>query len=98
MIFEIFGLAAGAISLVATGAATAVGYVKSKDFTRRKLAFVDAAQTSVAPVLAGVGTAVVLSPVVAFLPFVGGFTALVVGVGVGAGVRAGQRRRIAGSA
>jgi hypothetical protein len=84
------------IGLVAAGASTAVGYFKSKDFTRRKLQFVDAAQTTAAPILAGVGAALVASPLVAILPFVGGGTALLFGLGVGAGVRAGQRKKLRG--
>lgn len=79
------------IELAAAGAAVA-GYLKSKDFTKRKLAFVDAAQTPSAPIVAGVGTAFAL----ALLPVITLFPAAIVGVGIGAGVRAGQRKKLGG--
>jgi hypothetical protein len=77
------------VELIALGAAT-YGYFQARVFTRRKLQFVDAAQTGVAPVVAGVGAAVVAGAVVAFIPFVGAGTAILFGAGVGAGVAGGQ--------
>ena len=84
--FEAVGFLIGVS--VAT-AATAFGYIKARSFTRRKLQFVDAAQSGYAPVIAGVG-AVVVGSVVAFLPFVTVGTAILFGLGVGAGVASGQ--------
>ena len=84
--FELIGTA------VALGAGV-VGYVSTRDFTRRKLRFVDAVHTRGAPVVAGVITAVVAAPVVWLLPIVGAGTALLLGAGVGLGVRSGQKDR-----
>ena len=93
-----FSTIAGLITLVAATAATVFGFVQARGFTRRKLAFVDSAQNFVAPVLAGLGAAILASIAVIFLPFVGGGTAVLFGAGVGAGVLAGQqdikRRRL----
>jgi len=76
-------------ALIALGAA-AFGYVQARVFTRRKLQFVDAAQTGVAPVIAGVATAIASAFILAFVPFFGAGTALLLGMGVGAGVASGQ--------
>lgn len=88
-------LAAGA-----TGAATLLGYLKSRQFVRDRLRFVDAAHRPVAPVVAGVGAAVIAAPVVWLLPLVGAPAALIFGVGVGWGAYHGSRdvrRRLPGS-
>jgi hypothetical protein len=77
------------VTLIALAAAT-YGYIQARVFTRRKLQFVDAAQSGVAPVLAGVGAAVAAGLAVAFIPFVGAGTAILFGAGVGAGVASGQ--------
>jgi len=83
-VFELIGIAA-------TVAATAFGYFQSRYFVRTKLRFVDAVQTGKAPVIAGVGAAIVAAPVVALLPLVGAGTAILFGLGVGSGVAAGAR-------
>jgi len=85
----IFGL----ISLGATAAAGIAGYVGSKDFTQKKLRFVDAVQSPAAPWIAGGVVAVVAAPVFAFLPLVGLGTAVVLGAGVALGVKSAQRDR-----
>lgn len=82
--FELIGLAASA-------AATVVGYVGSRRFVRDRLRYVDAIQKGTAPVIAGVGAALLATPVVWILPLVGGGTALLLGVAVGAGTAAGAR-------
>lgn len=79
------------IGLIATGAATAGGYLQSRGFVRRRLKYVDLVQRGGAPLVAGVGAAVLAAPVVAILPLVGAGTALLFGAGVGAGVAAGAR-------
>ena len=84
--FELIGMAAAA------GAGIA-GYVTSKDFTEKKLRFVDAAHKPGAAVVAGVVAAVVAAPVVWILPIVGGGTALLLGAGVALGVKSAQRNR-----
>jgi hypothetical protein len=82
----IFGL------IVAAGAGIA-GYVSSKDFTMRKLRFVDAAQSPAAPWIAGGVVALVAAPVFALLPLVTLGTAVVLGAGVALGVKSAQRDR-----
>jgi len=79
------------ITFAAATAATVVGYIQSRIFVRSKLRFVDAAQSPVAPVVAGIGAAIVAAPVVALLPLVGAGTAILFGLGVGTGVAAGAR-------
>lgn len=84
--FEILGLVAG-------GAALVGGYVTSKDFTKRKLRFVDVMHTRPAPLIAGALVAVLAAPVVWLLPIVGAGTAIALGAGVGLGVRSAQKER-----
>lgn len=79
------------LALAASIAAAAIGYTQARAFVRERLRYVDAAQSGIAPLLAGFGAAVVASPVVALLPFVGAGTALAFGVSVGVGVANGQR-------
>lgn len=78
------------ITLAIAFAAAVFGYVQTRSFVRRRLAYVDAVHTGVAPVIAGAAAFAVMLPVAA-LPLVTGFTALAVGVGVGAGVSAGSK-------
>lgn len=85
------------IGLIATVAVAALGYFQTRVFVRRRLAYVDAVQNAAAPVVAGAGAWLLALPVVGLLPLVGGLTALLFGVGVGAGVAAGVkdiRRRL----
>jgi hypothetical protein len=89
-VFELLGL-------IATVAVAAVGYLQSRAFVRRRLTYVDAVQNAGVPVLAGAAAWLVALPVVGLLPLVGGMTAILFGVGVGAGVAAGAkdiRRRL----
>lgn len=79
------------IGLIATGAATAAGYIQSKSFVKHKLRYVDAARGPKAPWIAGTGAAILAAPVVGLLPIIGAGTAIVFGIGVGAGVAAGAR-------
>lgn len=80
------------IGLGLTVGAGLVGYVSTKDFTKRKLRFVDAAQAPSAPVVAGLGAALITIPFW-LLPAVGVGTAVVVGAAVGLGMRSGQKER-----
>lgn len=87
------------IGLIATGAATVFGYFQSRIFVRNRLKYVDAVQRSAVPVAAGAAAALVALPVVGILPLVGTGTAILFGVGVGAGVSAGAkdiRKRLPG--
>lgn len=89
----------GLIGLAVTVAAVAFGYLQTRAFVRRRLAYVDAVQRGGAPVIAAVGAALLAMPVVALLPLVGGGTAVLFGVAVGAGVSSGvkdtRQRRLA---
>jgi len=76
---------------IGTGAATLFGYLKSRQFVRERLRFVDAAHKPTAPLIAGVAAAVAAAPVVWLLPVVGAPAAIIFGVGVGWGVHHGSR-------
>jgi hypothetical protein len=75
----------------ATGAATLFGYLKSRQFVRERLRFVDAAQRPGTPVVAGVAAAALATPVALVLPVIGIPSALIFGIGVGWGVHHGAR-------
>jgi hypothetical protein len=79
------------IAFCGTAAATLFGYWQARLFTQNKLRYVDAVHRMSVPVMAGVGAALVATPVVWILPLVGAGTAVVFGAGVGAGVAAGAR-------
>ena len=81
------------ISLAAAAGAGIAGYVGSRDFTQRKLRFVDAAHRPGAALIAGAVAALVAAPVVWVLPLVGAGTAIVLGAGVALGVKTAQRNR-----
>ena len=88
-----------ALMLAAAAAGMGISYVKVRDFVRDWLRLVDSAQKPAAPWIAGFAGALVAAPVVALLPVLGPFTAIVYGVVVGAGVRSGQKqvKQITGS-
>lgn len=79
------------IGLVATGAAAALGYVQSRRFVRARLPFVDAVRRPSAPWIAGIGAALLATPVAWILPLVGSGTAILFGAAVGMGTAAGAR-------
>jgi len=88
------------LELVAVGIAGAIslfGYVKSRKFVRERLRFVDSIQSPAAPFVAGSVAGLAAIPF-AFLPLVAIPTAVLFGLGVGAGVAAGARdsRRLTG--
>ncbi len=85
------------IVIAAAGAASIFGYIKARRFVRERLRYVDGVHSRGAPVIAGVVAALLAAPVVWLLPFVGGGSALVFGLAVAGGVRAGARdhRRLA---
>ena len=74
-----------------TGAASIFGYIKSRQFVRRKLRFVDAVQNPAAPLIAGGVAMLIAWPIAGFLPILTAVTAVVFGVGIGAGVLHGAR-------
>jgi len=79
------------LSFVISLALVTLAYAQTRNFVMRRLRYVDAVQNALAPVLAGVGAAVITWPIFALLPLVGVGTALSVGFAVGAGVAAGAR-------
>ena len=78
------------ISLVIAGAAAIGGFTQSRAFVKRRLRYVDAVQKGTAPVLAGAAAAIVAAPFTA-LPLITAATAILLGVGVGAGTHAGAK-------
>jgi len=78
------------IGFAITAAVSLFGYSRARAFVSQRLRYVDAVNHPAAPVLAGVGAALLTMPVVAFLPLVGAGTALTFGLSVGFGVAAGR--------
>lgn len=79
------------IALVLAALIAALGYRAARRFVRDRLRYVDAAQSSTAPWIAG-GIATLLGAfVAAFLPFVGAPAAFAFGAAVAIGVAAGAR-------
>jgi hypothetical protein len=68
-----------------------LAYAQARNFVTRRLRYVDAVQSAIAPWIAGAAVAVICLPLVAFIPLVGIGTALTLGLAVGAGVAAGAR-------
>ncbi|MFQ5702955.1 MAG: hypothetical protein ACE5HT_02940 [Gemmatimonadales bacterium] len=85
-----FGLE-GLIWLGITGAAAIFGYIKTRQFVRRRLRFVDAVNNPLAPLVAGGAAWLITIPVVTLLPIVTGVSAIVFGLGIGAGVLHGAK-------
>lgn len=79
------------LALAATIVATAFGYIAARRYVRDRLKFVDAVQTLKAPILAGLIAWAVVTPLTWILPLVGVGTAILFGLGVALGVRAGAR-------
>ena len=89
------------ISMAIALAVAAFGYLQAKSFVQSKLRFVDAVHHFAAPLLAAVAAILIATPVVWLLPLVGKGTAILFGLGVGAGVSSGARdirKRIGGGA
>ncbi|HEX8393080.1 MAG TPA: hypothetical protein VF665_12120 [Longimicrobium sp.] len=86
-----FGMIGAVLTLTATLAVTAFGYLQSRKFVRGRLAYVDAVQRGYAPFVAAAGAFALALPVVGILPFIGGGTALLFGAAVGTGVAAGAK-------
>ena len=87
------------ISMAIALAVAAFGYLQAKSFVQSKLRFVDAVHHFAAPLLAAVAAILIATPVVWLLPLVGKGTAILFGLGVGAGVSSGARdirKRIGG--
>jgi hypothetical protein len=70
--------------------AGAIGFILARNFVRRRLRFVDAIHSPFAPVISGVGAALLAWPVV-LLPLVTLSTAVAFGIGTGLGTASGAR-------
>ena len=79
------------LSFLASTVIAIVGFAQARAFVTRRLRYVDAVHSKLAPVIAGVGAALLALPLVAIIPFLGVGTALSFGFSVGAGVLAGSR-------
>jgi hypothetical protein len=80
------------LELIVLAAAGIGGFATSRDFTRRKLRFVDIAHSGSAPWIAAGAAALVAAPFT-ILPLITGATALALGAGVGLGVKSAQKDR-----
>lgn len=78
------------IEALLTLAAGIAGYILARRFVHRRLRFVDAVQSRLAPLVAGIAAGAVLLPL-AFLPIVSGFTAFAFGVGAALGTASAAR-------
>ena len=86
------------ISMAIAIAVAIAGYFQAKSFVQSKLRFVDAVQHFAAPLIAAVAAMLIAAPVVWLLPLIGKGTAILFGLGVGAGVSSGAkdiRKRLA---
>lgn len=77
------------IALALALGASWFGYGTARRFVRERLRYVEGALTPGAAIIAGVGAAILLSPLAWLLPLVSGGTAIAFGLGVGLGTRAG---------
>ncbi len=79
----------GMLALVIALGASWFGYGTARRFVRDRLRYVESALSPGAAVIAGIGAAIILSPLAWLLPLVTGGTAIAFGLGVGLGARAG---------
>jgi nucleoside-diphosphate-sugar epimerase len=78
------------LQMLITIAAGFLGFVLARNFVSHRLRFVDAVHSPLAPVVAGAAAAAVAWPA-SILPFVTFMTAIVFGIGAGAGTASGAR-------
>jgi hypothetical protein len=78
------------LQLLITLTAGAIGFILMRNFVRRRLRFVDAVHSPVAPLIAGIAAALIAWPAV-LLPLVTVTTALVFGIGAALGTASGVR-------
>jgi hypothetical protein len=76
------------LGIAAVAAVFAFGFARG--FVRRRLRFVDAVKSPLAPVVAG-GIAALVAWPLTFLPLITGFAAAMVGIGVGMGTASGVK-------
>ncbi len=80
----------GLLTLAVTAVAVLGGFMIARDFVRRRLRFVDAVRSPVAPWLAGIGAALVAWPAAA-LPLITTTTTTLFGLGAGLGTASGVK-------
>ena len=68
------------LSFLASAVLAVVGYTQARSIVHGRLRYVDAIHSRLAPIIAGVGAALLALPLVAILPFVGAGTALSFGI------------------
>jgi hypothetical protein len=78
------------LPLLITLTAGVIGFILARNFVRRRLRFVDAVHSPIAPLVAGLVAALVAWPAV-LLPLVTLATAVVFGIGAGFGTASGAR-------
>jgi hypothetical protein len=78
------------LSFLVSTVVAILGYAQARNFVTRRLRYVDAVQTTIAPIIAGLAAGLIAIPFTA-LPLIGVGTALSFGFAVGAGVAAGAR-------
>ena len=81
----------GLIATVIAGVAGVLVHMKSRYFVRQKLRYTSIVDKPMLGVWFGIGTTIVVAPIVAVLPIVGAGTAIAVGIGVGTGVAMGVK-------
>lgn len=79
------------IGLLIAVAAVVIGYSGARRFVRNRLRYVDGAQKTTAPIIAGIVAFLIALPVVWLLPLVGIGTAIAFAVSIAAGVAIGAR-------
>jgi len=79
------------IALAGTIVAAAFGYITARRYVRDRLKFVDAVQTFKAPLISGLVAWAIAMPLTWILPLVGAPTAILFGLSVAFGVRAGAK-------
>ena len=79
------------IATVIAGAAGVLVHMKSRYFVMQKLRYTSIVDKPMLGVWFGIGTTIVVAPIVAVLPIVGAGTAIAVGIGVGTGVAMGVK-------
>lgn len=79
------------LALAVTFVVASLGHKYAREMVSRRLRYVPAAHSSRAPIIAGVGAALLVLPLVPLLPLVGLGTAICFGLAVGLGAAAGAR-------
>jgi ABC-type dipeptide/oligopeptide/nickel transport system permease component len=79
------------LSFVISTALVMLAFTQTRNFVTRRLRYVDAVQSALAPWIAGLGAAAISAPILGWIPIFGVGTALSIGLAVGLGVASGAR-------